>query len=143
MDDQRFLRGAAARDNVLGPEYAAIRAGAPKSVPAVESWRRYITEEGWGGVWTRAGLPNKTRSLVTVVALAIAGKPKELELHLVGAIRNGWTPDELAEVFIHLTSYVGYPTGVEAFRVAEAVFARADDLGRAVQPEDGPPGGEE
>jgi alkylhydroperoxidase/carboxymuconolactone decarboxylase family protein YurZ len=126
MNDERFERGTAVRADVLGPEYVAARATQTTADPVILRWRRYLAEEGWGGVWARPDLPNRTKSLVTVVALAAGGYSHELELHLVGAIRNGWTATELGEVLIHLSSYVGYPPIVEAFRVAERVFARED-----------------
>jgi alkylhydroperoxidase/carboxymuconolactone decarboxylase family protein YurZ len=123
-DNERLARGAAMLATVLGPEMANRRSEQPTD-PAIRTWRRYLVEEGWGGVWCRPGLDLKARSLVTIVALATAGKVDELELHLVGAIRNGWTLEELTEVFIHLSSYAGYPAAVGAFRVAERVFADA------------------
>jgi alkylhydroperoxidase/carboxymuconolactone decarboxylase family protein YurZ len=131
MAENRLERGASARANVLGPEYVAARATLTTDDPVIREWRRYLVEEGWGGVWNRPGLPNKTRSLITLTALAIGGHWAEFELHLVGALRNGWTPAELGEAFIHLSSYVGYPVAVHAFRIAEPVFARADSVGQA------------
>lgn len=131
MAETRHERGARARANVLGPDYVASRRNATTDDPVIGEWRRYLIEEGWGGVWNRPGLPNRTRSLVTLVALAVGGHWEEFELHLVGALRNGWTPAELGEVFIHLSSYAGYPVAVHAFRLAEPIFARADSVGRA------------
>ena len=125
MDDARLERGRQIRAEVLGPEYVAARAAQPVTHPVIETWRRYLVEEGWGGVWARPGLDRKYKSLVTISVLAATGKSQELGVHLVGALRNGWTADELGEVLIHLSSYAGYPAAVEAFRVAEKVFAEA------------------
>ena len=48
---------------------------------------------------------------------------QEWELHFRGAIRNGWTPDELRSILIHIAVYCGIPTGVECFRIAKKVLA--------------------
>jgi alkylhydroperoxidase/carboxymuconolactone decarboxylase family protein YurZ len=130
MDDARYERGLARRRDVLGPE----RGDAPDFEamhPSIAVWRRYLIEEGWGGVWDRGGISPKTRSLVSVVALALNGHQEELRLHLVGAMRNGWLPAELTEILIHLSSYGGYPPVVAAFRIAEQVFAEEVIVGSA------------
>lgn len=128
MDNDRFERGSRIRAEVLGPDYIAAREAKITTDPVILEWQRYLAEEGWGGVWARPGLSRKDRSLITISVLAAAGKSHELGLHLVGALRNGWTPEELGEALIHLSSYAGYPSAVEAFRVAEQVFATTSEL---------------
>jgi 4-carboxymuconolactone decarboxylase len=39
------------------------------------------------------------------------------------ALRQGWTEDELIEVLLHLSAYVGLPLVREAMLVARRVFA--------------------
>jgi 4-carboxymuconolactone decarboxylase len=128
MDETRLERGRAIRAEVLGPEYVATRAAIVTTDPVILNWQQYLAEEGWGGVWSRDGLARKYRSLITITALTAGGKSHELGLHLVGAMRNGWSRDELGEALIHMSSYVGYPSVVEAFRVLESVFADNPDL---------------
>jgi 4-carboxymuconolactone decarboxylase len=136
MNDDELARATERRDNVLGPNRPRLPDGPVH--PAVEEWLQYLTEDAWGGVWARPGISLKTRSLITVVALVVMGKSEEMEGHLVGALRNGWTPEELKEVFIHVSRYAGYPAGVGAFRVANRVFAHLDDVGVATpEPNDG------
>lgn len=127
MDDERYERGCAIRAEVLGPDYMAARAAKVTTDPVILNWQRYLAEEGWGGVWAREGLSRKHKSLVTISVLAAAGKSHELGLHFVGALRNGWTPEELGEALIHLSSYAGYPSTVEAFRVLEQVLATTSE----------------
>jgi 4-carboxymuconolactone decarboxylase len=116
----RYERGLAAREAVLGSEYVnAQLSSSGEHSEIYRRWQHYLTEEAWGGVWTRGVIDRKTRSLITITALATLGRSAELLLHLRGAIRNGWTPEELSEVLIHLSAYAGVPAAVEAFRVAE------------------------
>jgi 4-carboxymuconolactone decarboxylase len=129
MDEERYENGRRIREEVLGTDYVASRQ--PAEDPVLAAWQRYVVEEGWGGVWARPGLSRKDRSLITVTVLAVTGRSPELAVHLVGALRNGWTPEELGEALIHLSSYAGYPAAVEAFRTAGEVFR----AWRAARPE--------
>jgi 4-carboxymuconolactone decarboxylase len=39
------------------------------------------------------------------------------------ALRQGWTPEELTEVLLHMSGYVGVPAVREALLTAKKVFA--------------------
>jgi 4-carboxymuconolactone decarboxylase len=77
----------------------------------------------FGSLWTRPGLDIKTRTLVCVVSDAATGRYPELDIHLRFALKEGWTEDQLVEVLLHLTGYVGVPIIREAMLVASKVFA--------------------
>jgi len=47
----------------------------------------------------------------------------ELAIHLRMALRRGRTEEELTEVLLHLSGYVGAPLVREAFLTARRVFA--------------------
>ncbi len=128
MDETRYERGRELRAEILGPDYVAARAAHVPTEPVIIKWHRYLAEEGWGGVWDREGLSRKSKSLITLTALTAAGATHELGLHLVGAMRNGWSRDELGEALIHMSSYLGYPHVVEAFRVLDQVIVANPDL---------------
>ena len=74
-------------------------------------------------VGARPGLDLKTRTLVCVVSDATTGRAPELAIHLRMALRQGWTEDQLVEVLLHLTGYVGVPLIREALITATEVFA--------------------
>src|SRR5919199_189866 len=82
-------------------------------------------ETVFGALWTRPGLDFKTRALICVVSDAATGRDPELALHLRLALRQGWTEDELTEVLLHLSGYVGVPLIREAMLTASKVFAEA------------------
>jgi 4-carboxymuconolactone decarboxylase len=50
------------------------------------------------------------------------GREPELALHLRMALRQGWTEEELTEVLLHLSGYVGVPIIRESMIVASKVF---------------------
>lgn len=101
------------------------------ALPAPEEIR-----EDWGkliidtvlpeGVWSREGLSQRDRSLITVAALTVLYRPNELRLHLQRALDNGVTREELCEVIMHLAIYGGFPTSVEGMYVASEVFSERD-----------------
>jgi 4-carboxymuconolactone decarboxylase len=73
-------------------------------------------------LWTRPGLDLKTRALLCVVSDTCMGREPELELHLRMALRQGWTEEELTEVMLHLSGYIGVPIVRESMMVASKVF---------------------
>jgi 4-carboxymuconolactone decarboxylase len=80
------------------------------------------TETVFGALWTRPGLDLKTRALICVVSDAATGRAPELGLHLRMALRQGWTEEELTEVLLHLSGYVGVPIIRESMMVASKAF---------------------
>jgi len=109
--------GLAVRRAVLGAEYV------DKAIDEADDFTRplqeLVTEYCWGGVWTRPGLPRKTRSLINLAMLTALNRPHELKLHVRGALNNGCTKEEIMETLLHATIYCGVPAGVASFRVAK------------------------
>jgi 4-carboxymuconolactone decarboxylase len=91
--------------------------------PVTKKFIDVATETVFGALWARPGLDLKTRTLVCVVSDAATGRHPELDIHLRFALKQGWTEDELAEVLLHLSGYVGVPLIREAMLVAKDVFA--------------------
>ncbi len=116
----RFERGLAVRKEVLGSEYVE------KSLAQADEFSRplqeLVTEYCWGAIWTREGLPRRTRSLLNLAMLATLNRQHELKLHVMGALRNGCTEAEIQETLLQVTIYAGVPAGVEAFRTARAAI---------------------
>jgi 4-carboxymuconolactone decarboxylase len=81
-----------------------------------------VTEIAWGTLWSRPGLPLKTRSLVTLAMLTALNRPDEIKGHVLGALNNGATPDEIYEVFVQAAGYCGFPASNGAVRLAVEVF---------------------
>ena len=124
MKSQRFEEGLAVRREVLGPEYVdnAIAGADDFTRPLQE----LVTEYCWGAVWTRPGLPRKTRSLINLAMLTALNRPHEVRLHLRGALRNGCTKEEIREVLLQAAIYCGVPAAIDSFRTAREVL---DDAG--------------
>jgi 4-carboxymuconolactone decarboxylase len=127
MTTSLFEKGLEVRKAVLGAEHVET------SIKTADDFNRplqeLVTEYCWGAIWTREGLPRKTRSLLNLAMLAVLNRPHELELHVRGALRNGCTKEEIREVLLQVAIYAGVPAGVDAFRTARKVFA--DDAAKA------------
>src|SRR5437867_2515674 len=86
MDQKTLDAGMAVRSEVLGKEHVE------RSMQTADDFNRefqqLVTEYCWGAVWTRPGLPRKTRSMLNLAMLTILNRPHELRLHIRGALRN-------------------------------------------------------
>ncbi|KAF5385956.1 hypothetical protein D9615_002647 [Tricholomella constricta] len=95
-----------------------------------ELGEQLATEAAWGTIWTRPGLELKQRSLINVALLASQGKSAELGAHIRGAVNNGASVVEIRETLLQTAVYCGIPTGMESFRVADAVLATLKEEGK-------------
>lgn len=59
---------------------------------------KYIMEFAYGDIYSRNGLTNQQRALVTVSSLITQGTEPQLELHMNTALTSGVTAEELVEV---------------------------------------------
>lgn len=91
-------------------------------------WERYLDRTVLD-LWGRPGLAPRDRSLVTVVALTVAGSRTELDAQIRLALRNGLARLELCEAMVQLGGYAGLGRGVEGMSALQAVFDDEPDLG--------------
>jgi len=115
-----FERGLEMRKRVLGEAHVerALQNADAFSWP----FQEWVTAHAWGSSWARGTLEPKLRSMLNLAMLSALNRPNELKLHLRGALRNGVTKEEIAEIFIHAGVYCGAPAAVEGFNLAREVF---------------------
>ncbi|WP_264739004.1 4-carboxymuconolactone decarboxylase [Cytobacillus firmus] len=116
----KFDDGLQVRREVLGAEYVdnSIKNATSFTKPLQE----LVTEYCWGEIWTREGLPKKTRSMINLAMLTALNRPHELKLHLRGAINNGVTKEEIQEIFLQTAIYCGVPASLDSFKIAQEIF---------------------
>ncbi|MDP9416751.1 MAG: 3-oxoadipate enol-lactonase [Actinomycetota bacterium] len=133
-DASRRTAGMRVRREVLGDAHVdrAVAGTTAFSRP----FQDLITRHAWGDVWSRPGLDRRTRSMLTLALLTALGHERELAVHLGGAIRNGVTADEIAEVLLHTSVYAGVPAVNAAFAAAQRALSEPGVDGQA---SDGPP----
>ena len=119
-----YKAGLAMRRKVLGDKY--VDESLRKATDFNRPLQDYLTEHAWGAVWTREGLPPKTRSMLNLAILTAINRPNELAIHLRGALNNGVTREEIREIFLHCGAYCGAPAALDSFKLASKVFDEID-----------------
>ena len=120
MNKRVYEKGMAMRRKVMGARHIASRQKSRDRFTKQQN--ELVTEIAWGMIWSRPGLPLKLRSLVTLGMLTALNRPDEIRGHIVGALNNGATPEEIIEVFVHAAGYCGFPASNGAVRLAVEVF---------------------
>lgn len=69
------------RRAVLGDDYVDLALA--NTTDFTKPLQKMVTENCWGEIWTRKGLPRKTRSLITIATLAALKAPEELKGHVL------------------------------------------------------------
>lgn len=130
MDEhKRHQKGLKMRRAVLGDAHVDLAQARENSFNS--PFQDLITRYAWGEIWTRPGLPRKTRSLITIGMMVALNRGEELRLHLRAAANNGVTRKEIQEVLLHAAVYCGVPAANSAFGAAEQVFAEAPNAARS------------
>jgi alkylhydroperoxidase/carboxymuconolactone decarboxylase family protein YurZ len=91
--------------------------------PVGENFRRLATVHTFGDSWSRGGLDDRSRALVSVAIAATLGTHEPLRGQLRIALNTGVTKEEIVELFIHLEAYAGAARAFDSYQVALAVFA--------------------
>ena len=117
---ERAREGAKVRRQVLGAAY--VDAGKLQANPFTQHFIEFTQTQCWGYAWLRDGLTHKTRSMLNVCMLAALARWHEFEVHVRGALNNGVSPEEIAEILLHTAVYAGIPIASEGFRRADAVI---------------------
>lgn len=81
-------------------------------------------ENVFAGLWTRPGLDKRARSLLTLGILIGLRSEDELQIHMMIALANGLTMQELEEVIYHASGYAGFPAANAARRAAVDAFRK-------------------
>ena len=127
---ETYAKGREIRRQLLGDDYVAEVERTTYNDPIMKKFIDVATETVFGALWSRPGLDLKTRTLVCVVSDAATGREPELAIHLRMALRQGWTEEQLTEVLLHLSGYVGVPIIRESLLVARRVFGETKEAKR-------------
>ena len=122
-ESETYRKGQELRRQLMGDAFVERANQTVYDDPIMQKFVDVATETVFGALWTRPGLDLKTRTLICVVSDAATARTPELAIHLRMARRQGWTEDELVEVLLHLSGYVGVPLVREALITANEVFA--------------------
>jgi 4-carboxymuconolactone decarboxylase len=88
---------------------------------------RWSVEFAFGEIFGRKGLDPKTRQIAIVSMLGAAGNRDDLlRLHIEAGVKAGLSPTEITEALMQLAIYAGFPSALNAFGIANAVFTKPD-----------------
>jgi len=119
-ETDRKERGLKLLHQMLGPERAEQTRHRWREI--CPDFEEYVVEFLSGEIWSRPQLDRRTKSLVTIAALAALGRPLGLELNIRMALNNGATKQEIVETLLHLAPYAGFPACWEGLAIADRVF---------------------
>jgi len=92
-----------------------------------QHYTRSWLEFTYGGLFTRKGLDERTRLLVSVAQFLALGELEEFERQIPSALAAGATPREVLEIILQSTVYIGYLKAGRGARICVKVMER---LGR-------------
>ncbi len=120
--EERYQKGQSMRALMAGGDISHY------SIPGIDQLapdlKRIIDEALFGSIWTRPVLTVNQRGFCTISALLALGQLPLLRRHIERSLNLGLPPQQIVEVFILLTFYVGVPAVEAAMRIAKAVFEK-------------------
>ncbi len=96
--------------NELDPDYAS-----------------YVREIAYGSVYPRSTLSLPQREIAAISVLTQLNLKPQLKSHIIAALNVGISREEIIELFIHLSMYIGFPITLSGLRVAKEVFDSMDN----------------
>ncbi|MBR9892867.1 carboxymuconolactone decarboxylase family protein [bacterium] len=122
--ETRAERGRRLLNEIDGAAGEAVIAGLQDIAP---DFAELLFEFPFGDIYAREGLSLRDREIATVAALSAMGTaPKQLGVHVHGALNVGVTREEIVEVMMQMAVYAGFPAALNALGVAKDVIAERD-----------------
>ncbi|MCX4095876.1 carboxymuconolactone decarboxylase family protein [Nocardia sp. alder85J] len=91
----------------------------------------------FGTIWNRPGLSRRDRRMMTLTVVTALNLPDAAEIQINAALQNEeLTAEELREMAIFLTHYLGFPLGSVLNGVVERVLAKRQQAAEAGRTED-------
>ncbi len=117
IDDERWLIGAEKIADVYQGMVPAVR-------PGLMEFSDIMVRDLFGGIWTREQLDTGQRRLIVMGAIAAVGGPNTWKLQCKSALKRGeLTEEQVREVLIQATPYVGYPRAAELVGATEEAIS--------------------
>jgi 4-carboxymuconolactone decarboxylase len=117
----RYERGILKLKEMYGAERAdGIIASLSDVAPDLA---RYMVEFVFGDIHCRPALDLKSREIATIASLTtLANAPRQLRVHIHGALNSGCSQQEIIEVILQMAVYAGFPAALNAIQEAREVF---------------------
>lgn len=116
-------KGNAATLALMGTEQSERLANAAASNTFGADIAGYAVDHVFGDIWTRDGLDQAHRSLITMTVMVALRQPHEFGLHMNFALDHGMPLDEIEEALIQMLPYVGFPAISGVMPIATKIVA--------------------
>lgn len=80
-----------------------------------------------GEIWIRDAISRRDRSMIVISALTAMAREFELRQHVHGGLNHGLTYEEVDEILVQLSAYVGMPFCLAAQTLVDEVIAERED----------------
>ena len=124
FESELFQKGLKIRKEVLGAEH--VQRSLDTADDFTAPMQKLVTEWCWGELWNRPGLDRRTRSIINLSMLSALNRPHEVRLHVLGALNNGLTKEDILEILLQVAIYCGVPAALDSMKVAKEVFAEQE-----------------
>ena len=114
-DENRHLKGLEIQQKLYGDEVKKAMAKLPAEYKNVVP--DTLTDFCFGDFYTRKVLDVKQRELLSLVILTAMGAEKQIEAHVVGAMRAGNDKEKLLAAMVQAIPYVGLPDAMTTINV--------------------------
>jgi 3-oxoadipate enol-lactonase/4-carboxymuconolactone decarboxylase len=111
------------RRAMLGDEY--VDAAISKTTEFTREFQELITRFAWGTIWTRPGIPRRTRRLLALTVMAALGRWEEFRIYVRAGLEHELEPCDLKELLLQAAVYAGVPVGNTGFKIAKEEIEKA------------------
>jgi 3-oxoadipate enol-lactonase/4-carboxymuconolactone decarboxylase len=115
--------GFKVRREMLGDAY--VDAAIAKTTEFTREFQELITRYAWGTIWTRPGIPPRTRRLLALTIMAVLGRWEEFRIYVRAGLEHELEPCDLKEVLLQAAVYAGVPVGNTGFKIASEEIEKA------------------
>ncbi|PBB05703.1 carboxymuconolactone decarboxylase [Salimicrobium humidisoli] len=119
MENSRYEAGQKVMEELFSEQVRQDMKGMKDVSP--DLWDM-IVSFGFGDLYSRKALSLSQREIVTITSLITQGAFDQLKVHLEAALNVGLSREEITEIIIQCTGYVGFPKAVQAMQIAAEVF---------------------
>ncbi len=117
VDQEKWARGAAKLEDV----YQGVVPVVPQGFM---DFADIMTEDLFGAVWSRDALDVRDRRLIIMGVIAAIGGATTWKIQCLAGLKRGdFDEEQLREVLIQATPYVGYPRAAEFTGITEEAIA--------------------
>ena len=109
-DENRHFNGLEIQQKLYGDEVKKAMVKLPNEYKNVVP--DTLTDFCFGDFYTRKGLDAKQRELLSLVILTAMGAEKQIEAHVVGAMRAGNDKEKLLAAMVQAIPYIGLPNAM-------------------------------